>query len=86
MALSERDKEKIRIARELDVEAALNSTPGARDVVVGGYKDTGQWADAKETALAGLHRARLMQPRHFTAEERATSTKWLFEHGWRVRL
>ena len=84
MALN--NQEKLRILKELDVEAALNGAPGARNVVVGGYKDTGQWADAKETALAGLHRARLMSPNHFTAEERATSTKWLFENGWRVRL
>jgi len=84
MALT--DREKLRTLKELDVEAALNGAPGARDVVKGGYKDTGQWANAKETALAGLHRARLMSSNHFTAEERATSTKWVFENGWRVRF
>lgn len=78
------DKEKTRIARELDVEAAFNLAPGAREIVKGGYKDTGQWADAKETALAGLHRARLLQPKHFTAAELLTSRMWLMNNGWRV--
>jgi hypothetical protein len=83
MALSKEDQEKLRIAKALDVPAAL-----ARSAYKppGGYKDGGGWADTNEVALAGLHRARLMMPKHFNADERAVSTKWLFENGWRVRL
>jgi hypothetical protein len=75
------DSEKLRIARELDVDAALAGSPYTPP---GGYKDTGEYAGQRETVLAGLHRARIMQPRHFSKEERRLSKQWLFDNGWRV--
>jgi len=76
------DAEKIRITRALDVDAAL---AGVSVKPPGGYKDTGEWAGQREVALAGLHRARIAQPRHFSKAERQRSKQWLLDNGWRVR-
>ena len=86
MARNRLDKERLRILRELDVEASLKLFPQAAKVVVGGYNASGRYTDAKETALAGLHRARLIMPNVFTAAEKQASRQWLYDGGWRVDL
>ena len=72
--------QKLEMLRSLDVEKALSLAPA---FLKGGWKDDGVWADKRETALAGLHKARLRQPAHFTAKEREASREWLLENGWR---
>ena len=74
--------ERHRIARELDVEAALALAP--RDVR-GGFL-SGRWRDVRETALAALHRLRLLHAQDFSDLERAESINWLFVEGWSVNL
>ena len=73
--------QKLEMLRSLDVEKALSLAPAFLE---GGWKDDGVWADQRETALAGLHKARLRQPAHFTAKERAASREWLLKNGWRL--
>lgn len=64
-------KERLRILKGLDVDAALKHV-----ATLGFIPDT------REIALAGLHKARCRQPRYFTREELKASRDWLEEHGY----
>jgi hypothetical protein len=37
-----------------------------------------------ETVPTGGHKARVMQPRYFTPDERLLSVTWLCNNGWKV--
>ena len=73
----------ISLLRSLDVDKALAVSPYQP---TGGVKDNGAYADTRETALAGMHKARVKAWAHFTTEERTTSKTWLSSNGWRVPL
>ena len=75
--------EKMRILHDLDIDAALAVSPYHPP---GGYKDNGQYADTREVALAGLHRARLRQPKEFSGAELMASRLWLYNNGWKNPL
>ena len=79
-------RERLRILKELDVEAALKISPDAAKVVVGGYNASGRYTDRQETALAALHRARMASPQHFNEAERGASRQWLYDRGWLVDM
>jgi hypothetical protein len=72
---------RIDILRRLDVDAALAASPYTPP---GGFKDNGQPADTRETALAGMHKARVSLRDTFTPAERMESVQWLLNNGWRV--
>ena len=52
----------------------------------GGPKTNGEWADGKETTIAALHKARVVQASWFTTEEIEASKKWLTDNGWGTPL
>jgi hypothetical protein len=69
------------LLKTLDVEWAMRIAP---PFVKGGFKDDGSHASKRETVTATLHKARLMQPKAFTEEERKISREWLVANGWRL--
>lgn len=84
--MNKHKRERLRILRELDVDAAVMAFPDVAKVVVGGYNASGRYTDRNETLLAGPHRARLIWAKHFTDAELAESRQWLFDRGWRVSM
>ena len=73
----------IDILRRLDIAQAKARAPVTFHTL-GGLKDTGDYADADEVALASLHKVRLQFGHHFTDVERQTSHDWLLSNGWRL--
>lgn len=73
--------DRIKWCKQLDVDAALAASPYHPP---GGRKDNGQWADTREVVLAGLHKARSVQPDVFTSAEVLESIAWLNNNGWKV--
>src|SRR5262249_12469889 len=72
-AMMPEQKERLRILRELDVNAALKAVAAA-----------GFIPDNREIALAGLHKARVVMVKHFTPEQIASSKAWLAGHGYLI--
>lgn len=66
-------KERLRILRELDVDAALK-----------GVASSGFIPDTREIALAGIHKARIVLKQFFTEEQIDYSTNWLIDNGYDV--
>ena len=64
--------------------AFLEAMRIAPPYVKGGCKDDGSRASKRETVTAGLHKARVMQPKVFTPDEVKLSREWLLANGWRV--
>jgi hypothetical protein len=73
----------VDIMRRLDIDAAIKNAP-PETVPTGGHKDNGEFLDMREIVLAALHKARVMQPRYFTPDERLLSVTRLRNNGWKV--
>lgn len=69
------DQETYRILKHMDVDAAL------KRVATDGFIP-----DTPTIALAGLHKARLLQGRRFTKAERAASRDWLLANGYKTEI
>ena len=78
-------QERLRILRELDIDAALKLNPYKPP---GGINEmTGEFDDQRKVVLAGLHKARLMCPKRLlTKEQREDSLLWLMEHGYKREI
>ena len=76
------DEERLRIMRDLDVDAALPSfrkfgfAPARHPI-------TGMPVPEREVVLCSLHYGRVKDTVNFTSWERAVSRAWLSEHGYR---
>jgi len=75
------DARRVMLLRTMDIDWAMRIAP---PYVKGGFKDDGSRASKRETVTAGLHKARVMQPKVFTPDEVKLSRDWLSANGWRV--
>ena len=74
---------KLHILKKLDVEAC-RSDFRARNFKQAYHDVTGELISEDEVILCALHKARLMQSRFFSKEEKDLSKKWLSDHQYQI--
>jgi len=83
MKTSYANKLRLNILHTLNVELAIKTyglPPGPQAF----HDITGEPVPKDTIVLAGLHKARMLQPQYFSAEELAASIKWLTEYQFKI--